>query len=182
MLSSRTALWILGVTAFAIGFLVISKPDGAEAAGPKTSRALSPSGQPYSEEREPCANRNELRQPFWGELHVHSQLSMDAWLWQVRGTPDEVYAFAQGEPLGLAPYKDGQPQRKTQLERPLDFAALTDHASYQGEVALCTQKGSAKYDSEGCQIYRGEVEVPPGPAGDFAARMGALSQSLDPNS
>ena len=145
-------------------------------------RALSPSGQPYSEARQPCDHRDPLRQPFWGELHVHSQLSMDAWLWQVRGTPDEVYGFAQGRPLGLAPDQAGQPPRKAQLERPLDFAALTDHASFQGEVYLCTQKGSAKYDSEGCMVYRGEVTLPPGPAGEFAARMGSLSDSLDPES
>ncbi|MEE3327760.1 MAG: DUF3604 domain-containing protein [Myxococcota bacterium] len=186
MLSLRTVLSGARTAGLMTTLLLLAHPGYAETqtqtgAEPKPSRALAPSGQPYSEDREACSNRNELRQPFWGELHVHSQLSMDAWLWQVRGTPDEVYAFAQGQPLGLAPYEDGQPQRKTQLERALDFAALTDHASYQGEVYLCTQKGSAKYESEGCKIYRGEVEAPPGPSGDFAARMGALSQSLDPN-
>lgn len=181
MLTSRSVFSALGRTGLAMAVLLLTQANEIDANPSKTSRALAPSGQPYSEDREPCSNRSELRQPFWGELHVHSQLSMDAWLWQVRGTPDEVYGFAQGRPLDLAPYKDGKAQRKTQLERPLDFAALTDHASYQGEVYLCTQKGSAKYDSEGCQIYRGEIEAPPGPAGAFAARMGTLSQSLDPN-
>ena len=164
MLTSRSVFSALGRTGLAMAVLLLTQPNEIDANPSKTSRALAPSGQPYSEDREPCSNRSELRQPFWGELHVHSQLSMDAWLWQVRGTPDEVYGFAQGRPLDLAPYKDGKAQRKTQLERPLDFAALTDHASYQGEVYLCTQKGSAKYDSEGCQIYRGEIEAPPGPA------------------
>jgi len=158
--------------------------DAGQQAVPKqgVGRALAPSGQPYSEDREACENRNDLRQPFWGELHVHSHLSMDAWLWQVRGTPDEVYGFAQGKSLGLAPYENGKPQRSTRLERPLDFVALTDHASYQGEVYLCIEKGSAKYDSEGCKIYRGEVAPPAGPVGQFASRMSALSRSLDPNS
>jgi len=160
--------------------LLVSGSGSGDAEGPGEGRALAPSGKPYSEDRAACENRSDLRQPFWGELHVHSHLSMDAWLWQVRGTPDEVYDFARGETLGLPPYEDGKPQRKTRLERPLDFVALTDHASYQGEVYLCTSKGSAKYDSEGCKIYRGEVAPPPGPAGQFASRMAALSRSLDP--
>ena len=99
--------------------------ESAEAVNPVAVKApppvssLAPSGQPYSETREPCAERDPLRKAYWGELHIHSTLSMDAWMWDVRGTPDEVYGFAKGEAIGLAPYgPDGKPQRKTQLERP----------------------------------------------------------------
>jgi hypothetical protein len=155
----------------------------AEAAPSASQPVLAPSGRPYSEEREPCDARHELREAFWGELHVHSGLSMDAWLWQVRGTPDDVYRFAKGEEIGLPPLDEaGSPLRRARLERPLDFAALTDHASYQGEVALCTRPGSPKYDSEGCRIYRGETQPGETPLGAFAARMAAISQSLDPRS
>ena len=160
--------------------------ESAEAVNPVAVKApppvssLAPSGQPYSETREPCAERDPLRKAYWGELHIHSTLSMDAWMWDVRGTPDEVYGFAKGEAIGLAPYgPDGKPQRKTQLERPLDFASLTDHASYQGEVALCTLPGSPRYDSRGCKMYRGEI-LPEDPAGrEFAARMGAIASAFD---
>jgi hypothetical protein len=158
-----------------------------EAPGPEAQRvsldssALGPGGRPYSEKRESCSLRNPLRSAFWGELHVHSRLSFDAYMWDVRGSADDVYRFARGERVDLAPYDaSGNALRSAQLERPLDFAALTDHASYQGEVALCTRPDSPKYMSEGCRIFRGEVEPPPSALTAFAARMAAVSQSLDP--
>jgi hypothetical protein len=143
--------------------------------------ATAPSGRPYSESRDACANRDPLRKAFWGELHVHSALSFDANLWDVRGSADDVYRFARGEKIGLAPYDaEGKPQRFAQLERPLDFAALTDHASYQGEVALCTRKDSGRYDTDGCKIFRGEMAMTNPKMGEFAGRTAAITRSLDP--
>ena len=85
---------------------------GATAQAGPTERALSPSGLPYSEDRAPCADRDLNRQALWGELHVHSSLSMDAWLWDVRNGPDEVFAFAKGEETFLPPLNDaGAPTR-----------------------------------------------------------------------
>ena len=175
--AQRITSALLAFTGLAI--LSCSAKDPVEPVVSEPERALAPSGLAYSEDRAPCDHRDPLKQPFWGELHVHSNLSMDAWLWKVRGTPDDVYGFAQGRPISLPAAQDDEPMRTAQLERPLDFAALTDHASYQGEVYLCTRPGSAKYDSKGCQIYRGEKPPPPGPPGGFAARMGALSNSID---
>ena len=58
--------------------------------------------------------------------------------------------------------------------------ALTDHASHQGEVALCTRPGSARYDSENCRLFRDEVEAPPSPLGDFGRRIKGMRASSDP--
>jgi hypothetical protein len=41
-----------------------------------------------------------------------------------------------------------------QIDRPLDFTALTDHSEFLGEVELCTTPGSITYDSTLCQNYR----------------------------
>jgi hypothetical protein len=142
-------------------------------------RALAPSGRPYSEDRAPCNDRDPLRQAFWGELHVHSTLSMDAWLWDVRSTPDDVFRFAKGEEILLAPLDaEGAPTRPAKLERPIDFASLTDHASFQGEVALCTRPGSPQYDNDACRFFRGEVPIEPSPTGEFGARMASISAAL----
>ncbi|MEQ8859549.1 MAG: DUF3604 domain-containing protein [Pseudomonadales bacterium] len=66
------------------------------------------------------------RQALFGELHVRTQLSFDAFIFGVRATPDDAYRYARGEaithPAGFA----------MQLDRPLDFIAVTDHAMYLG--------------------------------------------------
>ncbi len=108
-----------------------------------------------SEPREPCARFDPLRQPFYGDLHVHTALSFDANFIGVRTTPREAYRFARGERLGIRPYDaEGRPLRHVQLARPLDFAAVTDHAELLGEVSLCTTPGSQAYDAYMCRLTR----------------------------
>jgi hypothetical protein len=105
---------------------------------------------------------------------------MDAYLWDVRGTPDDAFEFAKGKPSFFPPLdEEGRESRPARLERPLDFVALTDHASFLGEVSLCIDSESMAYDSLVCRIYRGDVE-PPGehPMGTFAIRLGILSRAL----
>ncbi|MDJ0850680.1 MAG: DUF3604 domain-containing protein, partial [Myxococcota bacterium] len=137
------------------------------------SEPLAPSGQPYTEEREACSSRDPLRRALWGELHVHSGLSFDAYMWDVRATPDDTYRFARGETISLP---GGRPAR---LERPLDFAALTDHASYIGEVALCTRGDSPIFASAECRTYRGEFSAGMHPLESFRGRMTAIASALD---
>jgi hypothetical protein len=140
-----------------------SGSDPEEAESKPTSEmagALAPSGGAYSEERAPCANRD---------------------IWDVRAGPDEIYRFALGEESLLPPLDEsGQPTRPARLERPIDFVALTDHASHQGEVVLCTRPGSKVYESENCRLFRDEVEAPPSPLGDFGRRIKGMRASSDP--
>ena len=150
------------------------------ASGSETSAGLAPSGQPYSEEREACVDRDPRRQAFWGELHVHSALSMDAWMWDVRNGPDETYRFGKGEQILLPPLDaQGKGTRAVKLERPLDFVALTDHADFQGEVSLCTRPGSPVYDGAACRKFRGEDEREAANPQSFGKRMAGLSTALD---
>ncbi len=150
------------------------------ASGSEASAGLAPSGQLYSEQRVACADRDPRRQAFWGELHVHSALSMDAWMWDVRNGPDETYRFGKGEQILLPPLDaHGKGTRAVKLERPLDFVALTDHADFQGEVSLCTRPGSPVYDGAACRKFRGEdANEPPNPQ-SFGKRMAGLSTALD---
>ena len=82
---------------------------------------------------EPCPDRNPLRNPYVGELHVHTAYSFDSIQAGVTAGPRDMYRFAQGGSIPLAPFAPESAQRTTQLRRPLDFAAATDHAEFFGE-------------------------------------------------
>ena len=105
------------------------------------------------------AESEPLRRAFFGDFHVHTALSMDAYTWDLRATPDDAYRFARGEALLLPPLDaEGRSTRSIALERPLDFAAVTDHSEWLGEVSLCTRPGRPVHDSPACKVYRGELE------------------------
>ena len=107
-----------------------------------------------------CASHDPLRRPFFGDLHVHTRWSLDASTQGTRTSPAEAYRFAKGEEIGLYPFDlYGKPLRTARLARPLDFAAVTDHAELFGEVALCNDANSPVYDDLVCRIYRGWPRV-----------------------
>ena len=109
-----------------------------------------------TEDRTPCATVDPDKRPFYGDLHVHAAFSFDARNYDTVLEPDQVWGFAKGQPVALPPLgEDGMGTRVVQLDRPLDFAALTEHGEFLGEIALCTTPGSAGYDSERCEAYHG---------------------------
>jgi hypothetical protein len=71
------------------------------------------------------ASNPAVRQAFFGDLHLHTSFSFDAWSFGTKTTPDEAYRFAKGETIT---YK-GQPVHR---DVPLDFLAVTDHSEYMG--------------------------------------------------
>jgi hypothetical protein len=110
--------------------------------------------------RAACAVRDPLRRPLFGDLHVHTGFSMDAWVQGTLAGPDDAYRFARGEPVGIPPYDTGgRPASTLRIDRPLDFVAVTDHAEWLGEVRLCRDPGSPVYDSDDCRVFRGESEA-----------------------
>lgn len=107
--------------------------------------------------RPACDDRNELGNVYFGDLHGHTAFSFDAISYDVRSTPADAYRFAQGEPIDLAPYDaDGRATRSTRLDRPLDFAALTDHSEFLGETYQCTTPEAESYDTPMCEEFRRE--------------------------
>ena len=129
-----------------------------------------------------CADFEPLRQPFFGDTHVHTALSLDANLQGTRPGPDEAYAFARGEPIGVQPYDfDGNPLP----DRPVDFVMLSDHAEYIGAIALCTDPNSPGFDREvsgasnavSCAEYRNALQSLEGDRAVFVALNALTSES-----
>jgi hypothetical protein len=118
--------------------------------------------------RSPCADYSELRNGYFGEFHIHTSWSADAYAFDVRTGPDDAYRFARGEPLAL------YGGRTAQLERPLDFAAVTEHASQMGELSLCTDPDSPVYEGPRCVAYRGEGTGDDEVLGKMGSRLSAL--------
>jgi len=98
-----------------------------------------------------CPDFNPERNPYVGDLHVHTSYSFDAVLFGITAGPLDAYEFAKGAPVSLPPFDLG---RTAQLRRPLDFAAVTDHAEFFGETQVCTVPGNPGYDSQLCMDYR----------------------------
>jgi hypothetical protein len=102
-----------------------------------------------------CVDYNPLRNVYFGDLHVHTALSFDSYSFDVRNEPEDAYRFARGEAVSLPPLDGmGQGTQTLRLERPLDFAAVTDHAEYLGEVDICLNPGLEGHDAEICETYR----------------------------
>jgi hypothetical protein len=108
--SAMVALTLVGCT---------SKP----AETPAAQKDQAQSAQPAAARPAP----NPLKNAYFGDLHLHTSYSMDAFAFGTRTTPEDAFKFAMGEPVE---YFGKQYKRLA----PLDFLAVTDHAEYLGTV------------------------------------------------
>ncbi len=69
---------------------------------------------------------NAERNAYYGDLHVHTTYSFDAFVFGTVATPDDAYRYAKGEKIKHPGGFD------VQLRKPLDFYAVTDHAMFIG--------------------------------------------------
>ena len=80
---------------------------------------------------------NPERKAYFGDLHIHTRYSFDAYIFGTIASPDDAYNYARGQPLE-------HPSGYTmQLREPLDFYAVTDHAMLMGLVREAADTGSA---------------------------------------
>lgn len=98
-----------------------------------------------AEPRAACDANSPTRVALFGDLHIHTGLSFDAFISSIRLGPEDAYRYAKGEPIRL-PGADGQPADEVTINRPLDFAAVTDHGEFLGQVSVCAaDTGLARY-------------------------------------
>ena len=73
-------------------------------------------------------NYNQYRNVYFGDTHIHTTYSFDAYLLGNMNTPDEAYRYAKGEAM-----KNSFGINMT-IREPLDFYAVTDHGFWMGVV------------------------------------------------
>ena len=81
------------------------------------------------------------RVPLFGDLHVHTTYSFDAYIFGTLATPDDAYEFAKGKAIKHPAGFD------VSLDRPLDFYGVTDHGTFLGQVAEAATPGNPYYDA-----------------------------------
>src|SRR5271167_566082 len=97
-------------------------------------QAQQAGGGAPAEER---VEKNPDRNAYFGEEHIHTSWSVDAWVMGNRLTgPDDALKYAQGQtikhPLGY----------DIKIDTPMDFMGVTDHSEYVGVTRLANTPGS----------------------------------------
>ncbi len=86
---------------------------------------------------EETTQNDEAKVLLWGDTHLHTSDSFDAYLnGNMSADPETAYRFARGEPV-LHPFT----KARVQIGRPLDFLVVTDHAEFYGGIKDIYEEG-----------------------------------------
>ncbi|MBS0361710.1 MAG: DUF3604 domain-containing protein, partial [Proteobacteria bacterium] len=139
-------LWIttalVALTGAATATVAVSGQSGS---APARKVALAAASAPIAAKVQP-----EARRAFFGELHLHTTMSFDAWTFGTKVTPDQAYKFARGETIMVPAFQVNKEQGMNasapvaaRRAWPLDFTAVTDHSEYLGAMTQLDLPGSA---------------------------------------
>ncbi len=101
---------------------------------------------------------NPERNAYFGDLHIHTRSSFDAYIFNVRRTADDAYRFAKGETITHPSGFD-----MTISGGPLDFYAVTDHAEYLGILPAMDTPGTKLSEYPGAKsMFNTDASTPEG--------------------
>jgi hypothetical protein len=131
----KPSLMLLRLAALAAALALCACGGGSSGGG--SSSSSSSGGEQLSCTGSDATHKNV----YFGDMHVHTLYSIDAYFFNGLNGPREAYRFAQGQQESLPagetdPYTAG---RTIQLDRPLDFTAVTDHSDFLGDWRLLCQ-------------------------------------------
>ena len=152
-------------TIVALSFLLASCSPGESGSDtPEAPEASTEAAAQPTAPAEPVIEENPLKNVYFGDTHIHTVLSFDAFLMGTRRTPDDAYDFAKGAAIEHAS------GFKMQMKKPLDFLAVSDHAFYLGMMREMASEDSAYRDHELTPYIKGATNA----AGSVAAFQAVL--------
>lgn len=99
--------------------------------------------------------RSDQRRVFFGELHLHTSLSLDAWTYGTKLMPADAYKFGRGDTVMVPAAQVAREQgitgdKEVPAKRawPLDFMAVTDHSELVGTLLALDDPESEFAQSE----------------------------------
>jgi hypothetical protein len=114
--------------------------------------ALPVAAQDHHAAEEAAVPLNPLKEAFFGETHVHTSFSLDAYIGGARLSPFDAYRFAKGEDVSVNAVLHN-------IGRPLDFAAVSDHAEFLGEMYSTQVPGAPGHRQAALDELRGLTDV-----------------------
>jgi hypothetical protein len=98
-----------------------------EAPAPATPAVSATTAAPASPAPSDRPAANPERNAYFGDVHVHTGWSFDAFTNGSRATPTDAYAWAQGQEI-----TNSGMGGKIQIQTPLDFYMVAEHAEFMG--------------------------------------------------
>jgi len=154
--------WLADLIVASLLFSLAACSNKARTPGPESTAPHSASNRPPA---------NPLRNAYFGDTHLHTGLSFDAFILRTNTRPNDSYAYAKGQPVN---YLGKTEQRKA----PLDFLAVTDHAEYLGSLPLTADPNSPLSKTEWAKVNSNDPKIS---AATFSkVILGPLSGKPDP--
>ena len=115
---------------------------------------------------------NLLRNVYFGEQHLHTANSPDAFVIGVRGTWEDAYNWAMGNPITLSTSGDSITK-----STPYDFVGITDHAEYFGVMPSLIDASDPLYQTELARQLRDPNADPRAPDSAINKILGSIITS-----
>jgi len=126
--------------------------------------AADSSGEPGRESGAP----NPLNNVYFGEQHLHTADSPDAFAMGTRNSQDDAFKFCKGEAIKKSTGGGHTVQKKT----PYDWCAVTDHAVMMGLLPMSLDTSSPLYKTKVAELIRS------GTPKDMDAAFGIIMASV----
>ena len=112
---------------------------------------------------------NPLKNVYFGEQHLHTKNSPDAFVVGTRGSWEDAYNWAMGSEITLSTTGE-----KIKKSMPYDFIGITDHAEYFGVMPSLIDQNSSLYETELAKQMRDPDADPSAPDSPINQILGSL--------